>query len=530
MPTINVQGVGDLNVPDIFKTWDRATQDEFVKYAVANKPAIIDKPVLPSPESVPETGITNTPALPSTESIPEVDVAPPPAPSPPKSKFSALQEAQIKSLVGRGIPRDKAEAFVQKDNSFYQSEKQIVDFQALPEYNKLVERWNKLPQDEKDGFLSNSPWVAGVASFVDHVLPIPVLWALGAFVPDFQAKLDHAMRENKGASNKSAVVGTVLGLIGGVAIARNAVKAGFDIIVKGPRAAARHSTRLIEKKIGRLKQQIANIPSRAIPILDDTKRIAHNTKSIREMTEFLKRTREIYRAPGKRGGMQAARDFANRHLRGLDADNPLKLVLNNAGKKDDFFRNWLVGDVEPSKWPKSIFGDYIGEPISQAQRALVARGIPSALEAVVGATSQFATEMGYAYKSAKRQGFSDDEARKAAFKYAYARSPEDFAAAAIQAFGGDWGAVVSAALKTWIGVSDTDTEGEVILSPSQTPLVKGPTDTVTGLLSGKYSPQSKNKGGLLSDKISKVYKEGYKSPGQAYAIAKSYQKRGLLSK
>ena len=39
-----------------------------------------------------------------------------------------------------------------------------------------------------------------------------------------------------------------------------------------------------------------------------------------------------------------------------------------------------------------------------------------------------------------------------------------------------------------------------------------------------------NKGGLLKDKISKVYNEGYTAPGQAYAIAKSYQRRGLLNK
>ena len=170
MAQIQIDGVGVVEVDDSFLDLSPEEQQKVVDRIKAES-----QQGSATPNQAPVGGSGDISARP--------DVQPTPA-----------QQKQIDGLVKRGVPEEEARESVIGQESFYQSDRQLFDPRTIPEIDEIQRAWDELTPEQQNSFLAKSPWVAGAASFLDNILPVPVLWALS---DEYESQVRNAIKENQ---------------------------------------------------------------------------------------------------------------------------------------------------------------------------------------------------------------------------------------------------------------------------------------------------------------------------------------------
>ena len=501
MGAIRIEGVGDLQVPDEFKTWNVEQQDAFIEHAIQNKP---------------NNTQPNQPPI-------EVD-------------------------DGNEI---------------------VKQVQSSPEAKELVDAFNALTPEqqaqirEKSSTTLSSKALAAGANILDNILPVPVLWLFG---PEINAAIDKAEAENPGIAKTAAYGTTVLSLVG-FSLLGGLLRGGVKILRKAAVRKASHqfgkdSAEYLTKqgaKVAGKKAEFKNainiksgVGERAAQAIKDDAKQAVSTLAVQLSEEQLKYDQVASVVVKLKSLVKQKLPIKQRRL---EMQEIISLLPKNhaiwkfADESGDLFVNKLDKLGTSADLSKGYLNDITAFLSNNVRRAAANKGATFA-EIAAGLTGNLASTWTYSKQDWKQQGFTDEQASALAWKYVLDIAPIDVVAAAIDPlFGGGFASKVLAGAVKGIVIGEDLNPDTGKVRPDvygYKPPVRGDR---AGLLSknnsyADYTQQDfineasrrtggvgANKGGLLSDKVSKVYKEGYKAPGQAYAIAKSmgYNQGGFAS-
>ena len=451
------------------------------------------------------------------------------------SGLTKEQQAQIYGLVARGIPEEEARRAILGQKPFYQSEKQLFDPKKIPEIDELQQAWDNLSPEQQNSFLAQSPWVAGTASFLDNLLPVSFLWAL----PDeYEAQVRNAIKENQGVSDKAAIAGTIIGLVGGPLAAAKIARGGVKFIrrtaakTKGHSHAAllkqfrkeadehirkmrdyaaRSSDKTTKAVLGQLSDSLEADKARVHDLLEDWGRFIYEHKLSTDQT----------------------RNFLESRINDLpDGDIIKKITGGKADLFDTFWTRQPKAFDAPGGWIEEIF-----TKLRHRVSELTLNIGPEVTEFVTGLGADAVTNYSYSLNDWKSQGFSDSEARWLALAYVVDRTPTDVAVEAIDTFFGPG-----------IGTRMVQTAGRLATLAAdldaETGKVRPDVYGYEGYSKSDYQKEAEKyagggmvldpktqfylkSGGKVGNKIKLLMAEG-KPQKQAVAIALDYNRRGKL--
>ncbi|MCY4584083.1 MAG: hypothetical protein OXE50_15000 [Chloroflexi bacterium] len=501
MAQIQIDGIGVVEVDDSFLDLSPEEQQQVVDQIKAES-----QQGSATPNQAPVGGSGDISARPEAQPTPE-------------------QQKQIDGLVKRGVPEEEARESVMSQESFYQSDRQLFDPRTVPEIDEIQMAWDKLTPEQQNSFLAKSPWVASAASFLDNILPVPVLWALS---DEYEAQVRNAIKENQGVANKSAAAGTVVGLVGGPAALAKILRGGVKVIrnTAAKRKSYRHAEGFREFKekateiLTDVKSYMKTSPEYAEVLGKLANRIDEERREVMDLLEDW--GRHIYE---QKWNTEEIRNFLENRLNGLDGDHILyRLTDGKADLFDTFWSRQPEAFQAPGGWIEEIFTKL------RHRASEISKNIgPEIAEFAAGIGGDVAANFSYSYNDWKEQGFSDVDAALLALAYVKDRTPEDITVELLdQFFGGGVGVVLTQSMiRLGTLMQDLDAEtGKVRPDVYEAEGWQAESDRYAaqynrdGQVMDPMRVKFYNQGGL-SDKISKIHGEGYTAPGQAYAIAKS---------
>ena len=374
----------------------------------------------------------------------------------------------------------------------------------VPEVDELQQAWARLSDEDRNSFLAKSPWVAGAASFLDNLLPVSLLWAL----PDkYESQVRNAMRENQDVTDKAAVAGTVIGLIGGPIGAAKIAKGGVKYLRKhATRKAGQRSAASLEKYASELKK-----------VMDDAFKQGKfppvNVKAFYDDVDDLLEDWGSYVFDEKLDVNQI-RDFLGNRINGLAPSHTLRKFSDDGG---DLFASYWGGRKPNAPRPSQGDVDYFRKAFKYRLAEISLNAVPEACQFISSIGADAYANYVYAYTSFKNQGLADKEVSKGAWLYMFDKTPTDAVAEAIGLFGDKgWGAVISLLAQLGIRIAlvlpDLTDEGEIrpdVYDLKQKELAAG-----WQAESDKYAAQYSNRGGPAMSQRDRMRAKFYRMSGK----------------
>ena len=447
------------------------------------------------------------------------------------SGLTSEQQAQVDGLVARGIPEEEARKAILGQKPFYQSEKQLFDPKKIPEIDKLQQAWDKLSPEAQNGFVAQSPWIAGAASFLDNLLPVSFLWALPN---SYEAQVRNAIKENQGVADKAAMAGTIIGLVGGPLAAAKIARGGVKLLRKTAAKTRGHTHAAIMKKFRKeADEMIKEAREYAARSPDE------NTKAVlKQLTDSLEadrnRVHDLLEDWGRyiyeqKFTTEQTRNFLESRINDLpDGDIIKRITGGKADLFDTFWTRQPKAFDAPGGWVEELY-----TRLKHRITEIVLNIGPEIGEFIAGLSGDAAANYSYSFNDWKSQGFSDIDAKWLAFLYVIDRTPTDIIVEALDSFFGAGKGVklVQIAVRFAALSEDLDAEtGQVrpdVYGYSKKSERKANHSNQGGPVLDPKTQFYLKSGGKVGNKIKLLMSEG-KPQKQAVAIALDYKRRGKL--